>query len=190
MLIFSVRRLLSLKNCQMRSQNSFLWFSLKIRFFSKKLLNKKIFNIKFLIKKFIFILGVSWPLTGRTVTQLDVLPSPLQPLLLHSEISLFWRTSCARGFSIPVGLCITIQQHYSRRKWCEGGRKEPGYYKELGSLHLRCNPQNMTSLVCHCTESTHTQRAFQSCILFPWILISLVPLSVPLAWWNFLNFEF
>ncbi len=31
---------------------------------------------------------------------------------------------------------------------------------------------------------------WRSCILFPWILISLVPLSVPLIWWNFLNFEF
>ncbi len=58
MLIFGVRRLLSLKNCQMRSQNSFLRFSLKIQLLSKKLWNKKIFNIKFLIKKAIFIFGV------------------------------------------------------------------------------------------------------------------------------------
>ncbi len=101
MLIFGVRRLLSLKNCQMRPQNSFWRFSLKIQLFSKKLLNKKIFGIKFLIKKAIFILGVRWHLTGRTVTQLDVLQTkfrPLQPLLLRSEISLFWRTSCARDF--------------------------------------------------------------------------------------------
>ncbi len=58
MLIFAVKRLLSLKNCQMRSQNIFLRFSLKIQLFSKKLLNKKIFSIKFLIKKAIFIFGV------------------------------------------------------------------------------------------------------------------------------------
>ncbi len=81
MLSFGVRRLLSLKNCQMRPQNSFLRFSLKIQSFSKKLLNKKIFNIKFLIKKAIFIFGVRWPLTGRTVTQLDVLQTfaPFKP---------------------------------------------------------------------------------------------------------------
>ncbi len=72
MLIFGVRRLLSLKNYQMRPQNGFLWFSLKIQLFSKKLLNKKIFTIKFLIKKAIFIFGVRWVLTGRKVTQLDV----------------------------------------------------------------------------------------------------------------------
>ncbi len=41
MLIFGVRRLLSLKNCPLRPQNSFLRFSLKIQPFSKKLLNKK-----------------------------------------------------------------------------------------------------------------------------------------------------
>ncbi len=41
MLIFGAIRLLSLKNCQMRPQNSFLRFSLKIQLFSKKLLNKK-----------------------------------------------------------------------------------------------------------------------------------------------------
>ncbi len=51
MFIFGARRLLSLKNCQMRPQNSFLRFSLKIQLFSDKLLNKKIFSIKFLIKK-------------------------------------------------------------------------------------------------------------------------------------------
>ncbi len=58
MLIFGVRRLHSLKNCQIRPQNSFLRFSLKIQFFSKKLSNKKIFSIKFLMKKAIFIFGV------------------------------------------------------------------------------------------------------------------------------------
>ncbi len=58
MLIFGVRRLLSLKNYQIRPQNSFLRFSLKMQLFSKKLLNKKIFSIKFLIKKDIFICGV------------------------------------------------------------------------------------------------------------------------------------
>ncbi len=45
MLIFDARRLLSLKNCQMHRQNCFSWFSQKILLFSKKLLNKKIFNI-------------------------------------------------------------------------------------------------------------------------------------------------
>ncbi len=54
MLIFGVR----LKNCQMHPQNSFLQFSLKIQLFSKKLSNKKIFSIKFLRKKAIFIFGV------------------------------------------------------------------------------------------------------------------------------------
>ncbi len=51
MLIFGVRRLLPIKNCQMLPENSFLRFSLKIQLFSKKLSNKKIFSIKFLIKK-------------------------------------------------------------------------------------------------------------------------------------------
>ncbi len=41
MLVFGVRRLLSLKNCQVRPQNSFLRFSLKIQLFSKKLWSKK-----------------------------------------------------------------------------------------------------------------------------------------------------
>ncbi len=57
MLIFEVRHLLSLKNCQMRLQNSFLRFSLKIQLFSKKLLNKKICSINFLIQKAVFIFG-------------------------------------------------------------------------------------------------------------------------------------
>ncbi len=43
--IFNTRHHLSLKNCQMRPQNSFSWFSQKILFFSKKLLNKKIFSV-------------------------------------------------------------------------------------------------------------------------------------------------
>ncbi len=58
MLNFGVRRLLFLKDCQMRPQNSFLRFSLKMQLFSKKLLNKKVFGIKFPIKKAIFIFGV------------------------------------------------------------------------------------------------------------------------------------
>ncbi len=37
MLIFGVKSLLSLKNCQMRPQNSFWRFSLKIKLFSNKL---------------------------------------------------------------------------------------------------------------------------------------------------------
>ncbi len=45
MLIFGARRLLSLKNCQMRPQNSFSRFSQKILLFLKKLSNKKIFSI-------------------------------------------------------------------------------------------------------------------------------------------------
>ncbi len=45
MLIFGAGRLLSLKDCQMCSQNSFPRFSQKIRFFSKKLLNEKLFII-------------------------------------------------------------------------------------------------------------------------------------------------
>ncbi len=72
MLIFVVRRLLSLKNCQMRPQNSFLRFSLKILLFSKKLSIKKIFSIKFLIKKTIFIFGGRLPMAGSTVIHFDV----------------------------------------------------------------------------------------------------------------------
>ncbi len=52
MLIFGVKT---------RSQNSFLRFSLKIQLFSKKLSNKKIFSIKFLVKKAIFIFDVRSP---------------------------------------------------------------------------------------------------------------------------------
>ncbi len=44
-LIFGTRRFHSLKKCQICSQNSFSQFSQKILFFSKKLLNKKIFRI-------------------------------------------------------------------------------------------------------------------------------------------------
>ncbi len=51
------------KFSQMRPQNSFSQFSQKIRLFSKKLSNKKMFSIKFLIKKVIFIFGVRWSLT-------------------------------------------------------------------------------------------------------------------------------
>ncbi len=119
MLIFVVRRLLSLKNCQMRPQNIFLRISLKIQLFSKKLLNEKIFSIKFLIKKAIFIFGVRWPLTGRTVTQLDVLQTkwglPLQPLLLRSEISLFWRISCAWDFTL---FPFSLSRHFNGEKVC------------------------------------------------------------------------
>ncbi len=70
---FRAQRCRNLKNCQMRPQNSFLQFSLKIQLFLKKWLNKKIFSIKFLIKKAIFIFCVRWPLTGCTVTQWDML---------------------------------------------------------------------------------------------------------------------
>ncbi len=55
MLIFGPKRLLSLKNCQMRPQNNFSRFSLKIQLFSKKLLNEKILKTSFPIKKVIFI---------------------------------------------------------------------------------------------------------------------------------------
>ncbi len=34
--------------------------------------------------------------------------------------------------------------------------------------HLRCDPQNMTSLVCHCTECTHTQYAP---VHYGWLLV-------------------
>ncbi len=102
MLIFGVRRLLSLKNCQTRPQNGFLRFSLKIQLFSKKLWNKKISSIKFLIKKAIFNFGVRWPLTvsqwHRWTCCKQSKVRPLQPLLLRSEISFFWRTSCSRDF--------------------------------------------------------------------------------------------
>ncbi len=62
MLIFGAGRLLFLKSRQMCPQNSFLQFSRKILFFSKKLLNKKIFSIRFVMKKVIFIFGVDDPL--------------------------------------------------------------------------------------------------------------------------------
>ncbi len=65
MLIFGGRRLLSLKNCQMCPQNSFLRFSLKIRLFFEKIVEEKLFSIWFLIKKAIFIFGVRWPLTSQ-----------------------------------------------------------------------------------------------------------------------------
>ncbi len=47
----------------------FFVVSLKITLFLEKLLNKKIFSIKFPIKKVILIFGVRWLLTGRTVTK-------------------------------------------------------------------------------------------------------------------------
>ncbi len=80
----------------------FLRFSLKIQLFSKKLSNKKIFSIKFVIKKAIFIFGVRCPLTGRTETQLDAPPSTLTStfrnivLLTHflrQRFFLFWYLS-------------------------------------------------------------------------------------------------
>ncbi len=69
MLIFGLRLLLSLKNCQMRPKTVFLRFSLKIH-----LLTKKLLNIQYQIsdKNDIFNFGVRC-LTDRTVTQLDVL---------------------------------------------------------------------------------------------------------------------
>ncbi len=58
MLIFGVRRLLSLKNCQMHPPKQFFaGFSENTSFFVK-IVNKKIFSIKFLIKKAIFIFDV------------------------------------------------------------------------------------------------------------------------------------
>ncbi len=93
MLIFGARRLVSLKNYQVRPQNSFSRFILKIQLSSKKLSNKKIFGIKFLIKRVIFIFGVRWILkvaqwtSGRVANQVlyfcvpkycssDVFPAP------------------------------------------------------------------------------------------------------------------
>ncbi len=59
-----------------------------------------------MIKKVVFIFGVRWPITGRTVTQWPCWKqskswrwvSALQPLLLRSEMSLFWRIFIARDF--------------------------------------------------------------------------------------------
>ncbi len=61
MLIFGGGRLRSLKNCQMRTQNSFSRFSQKILLFSKKLLNNSTSN--FWYKKVIFIYRVRRPLS-------------------------------------------------------------------------------------------------------------------------------
>ncbi len=126
----------------MRLRNSCLRFSLKIQLFSEKLLNKKIFGIKFLIKKAIFIFGVRWPLTGRTVTQLDVL---LQPLLLRSEISLFWRTSCARDFFFfRGGWGVKNYSYISRREFRVLSIKRVGTQKrdETREKGVGCEPKH------------------------------------------------
>ncbi len=61
-LIFCLRRPLSLKNGQMRPQNSFLQFPQKILLSPKKLFNIKIFSIKFSIKKVTLIFSIRWRL--------------------------------------------------------------------------------------------------------------------------------
>ncbi len=99
MLIFGPRRLFSLKNCQMRRQNSFSRCSQKNPLFSKKL-NKKIFSIYFLIKKgYIHFWHKMTPdrLHGDPATLLQTKwGSSLRFLHLCSKILFFWRTSCAR----------------------------------------------------------------------------------------------
>ncbi len=70
MLIFGARRLLSLKNCQIcLPKIVFQGFFRKYCFFKKKFLNKKYSAYNLWLKKVIFIIGVRWPLAGRTVTQ-------------------------------------------------------------------------------------------------------------------------
>ncbi len=91
MLIFSAGRLFSLQNGQMCPQNSFSWFSWKILLFRRNCRIKKIFIIKRVItKKVIFVFG----------------DRPSTTLLLRSEISLFWRTSCIKNFSSTFFLSI------------------------------------------------------------------------------------
>ncbi len=61
---------------------------------------KKIFGILFvIINEVIFIFGVRWLLTCLTANQwpnCKQSTGSLQPLLLRSKRSLFWRTSCVR----------------------------------------------------------------------------------------------
>ncbi len=62
------------------------------------------------------IFWITWPHTGRIVTQWRYCKQSkdwkgqtyLQPLILHSEISLFWRTSCARNFFFSKLLIVAI----------------------------------------------------------------------------------
>ncbi len=61
------------------------------------------------------IFRVTWPRTGRIVTQWPYCKqskdwrrqTSLQPLVLRSEISFFWRTSCARDFYSLCHVCET-----------------------------------------------------------------------------------
>ncbi len=69
-----------------------------------------------MIKNVTLIFWVTWPHTGRIVTQWPYCKQSkdwrgqiyLQPLLLRSEISLFWRTSCARGFKVKCLIEIRL----------------------------------------------------------------------------------
>ncbi len=83
LLISGATRLFSLKNRQMCPENSFLQVFRKILPFSKKLSSKKIFIISFRI---VFIWCKMTPYRSQR--------------LLCSEISLFYRTSCARDFCL------------------------------------------------------------------------------------------
>ncbi len=99
MLIFGVRRLLSLKNCHRCSQNSFSRFSQKIVFFPKK----NCWIIKYSPSKF-WLKRLYWFLVQDDALQVAQWPSVRVankvrfPLLPRYKISLFLRTSCARHF--------------------------------------------------------------------------------------------
>ncbi len=73
--------------------------------FSKRLYNKKVFNIQFLIKRVTFIFGVRRPLTGRIVTE--------QPCCLQSDS---WRGLTSTFRNIP------LLTHFLRRRFLFSSR--------------------------------------------------------------------
>ncbi len=64
----------------------------------------------------------------------------------------------------------------------------PRLLQRVRLVHLWCNPQNMTSLVCHYTECTHTQYAP---VHYGWLYIPLFGLLLQyrkLLWKVLINF--
>ncbi len=69
---------------------------------------------------------------------------------------------------------------YCRKLWISpNGSFESwaAHYKVITTSKVgsRCNPQNMTSLVCHCTKCTHTQY---SPVRYGWLYIPLLCLLI------------
>ncbi len=86
---------------------------------------------------------------------------------------IFREITCGKhAFStgLHLTLCISYQYWLPICVWLK-----KTLLQRVRLAYLQCNPQNMTSLVCHCTECIHTQYAS---VRHGWLYIPLFCLSI------------